>query len=95
MTFKRLKHLVIGGSAVAALALGSSAAAGAATAPSGSASTATGSVASARASTAPNTSVRGGSAGAMNHVRDGWIHDLYLTDHEHYVRHHQRLASDA
>jgi hypothetical protein len=92
---KRLKHLVMGGSALAALALGSSAVAGAATAPSGSASTATGAIASARTSAAPPTSARGGSAGAMNHVRDGWIHDLHLTDHEHYLRHHQRLASEA
>ena len=92
---KRLKHLVMGGSVLAALTLGSSAVAGAATAPSGSASTATGAIASAKASAAPPTSARGGSAGAMNHVRDGWIHDLYLTDHEHYLRHHQRLASEA
>jgi hypothetical protein len=47
----------------------------------------------AKASAAPLPSVRGGSAGAMNHVRDSWIHDLYLTDREQYVRHHERLAS--
>jgi hypothetical protein len=47
----------------------------------------------AKASAAPLTRVRGGSVGAMHHVRDRWIHDLYLTDHQQYVRHHQRLAS--
>jgi hypothetical protein len=49
--------------------------------------------ATAKASVAPLATARGGSAGAMHHVRDSWIHDLYLTDHERYVRHHQRLAS--
>lgn len=49
--------------------------------------------AAARATAAPPASGRGGSAGGMHHVRDSWIHDLYLTDHEQYVRHHQRLAS--
>ena len=49
--------------------------------------------AAAKVTTAPLTSGRGGSAGAMNHVRDRWIHDLYLTDHEQYVKHHERLAS--
>jgi hypothetical protein len=49
--------------------------------------------AEATASAAPLATVRGGSAGAMHHVRDSWIHDLHLTDHEQYVRHHQRLAS--
>jgi hypothetical protein len=33
----------------------------------------------AKASAAPLTRVRGGSVGAMHHVRDGWIRDLYLT----------------
>jgi hypothetical protein len=46
-----------------------------------------------RAIAAPLASGRGGSAGAMNHVRDSWIQDLYLTDHEQYVRHHERLSS--
>jgi hypothetical protein len=111
MTQKRLKQLVIGGAALAALALGSSASAGAAAAASGSASTTatpqassngvppasltstltpgpaahesaektiTGYAAS-KASAVPLTRVRGGSAGAMHHVRDGWIRDLYLT----------------
>ena len=92
---KRLKQLVIAGAVSAALALGGSALAGAATVASGSSSTATGDIPSATASAAPLTSVHGGSVGAMNHVRDSWIHDLYLTDHEQYVRHHQRLASGA
>ncbi len=48
----------------------------------------------AKAGAAPSTRVRGGgSVDAMHHVRDTWIHDLYLTDHQQYVRHHQRLAS--
>ena len=49
----------------------------------------------AKAGAAPLTRVRRGSVGAMHHVRDSWIHDLYLTDHQQYVRHHQRLASQA
>jgi hypothetical protein len=50
--------------------------------------------AAAKAIAAPLARGRGGSAGAMSHVRDSWIHDLYLTDHEQYVRHHERLASE-
>lgn len=83
MISKRLKQLVLGGAALAALAFGASASAGAA-ASTGSSSS---------AAVATNATVRGGSVGAMNHVRDGWIHDLYLTDHEHYLRHHERLGS--
>jgi hypothetical protein len=49
--------------------------------------------AASKVSAAPLTVGRGGSVGAMHHVRDSWIRDLYLTDHEQYVRHHQRLAS--
>lgn len=90
---KPLKRLVIGGAALAALSLGGPALAGAAAAASGSSSTATGDVPSAKASAAPLASVRGGSVRVMNHVRDSWIHELSLTDHERYVRHHQRLAS--
>jgi hypothetical protein len=48
----------------------------------------------AKASAAPLARGRGGSAAAISHVRDSWIHDLYLTDHEQYVRHHERLASE-
>jgi hypothetical protein len=46
-----------------------------------------------KATAAPLVNGRGGSIGAMHHVRDGWIHDQYLTDHEEYLRHHARLAS--
>ena len=49
----------------------------------------------AKASDAPLTRVRGGSVGAMHPVRDSWIHDVYLTDHEQYIRHHQRLRGQA
>jgi hypothetical protein len=84
MISKRLKQLVLGSAALAALAFGGSASAGAATS--------TGD-AGAKISAAPLASVRGGSAGAMNHVPDSRIHDLYLTDHEQYLRHHERLAS--
>jgi hypothetical protein len=85
MILKRLKQLVIGGAVLAALAVGSSATAGAATGSSGDAA--------ATASAAPLASGRGGSVGAMNHVRDRWIHDLYLTDREQYVAQYERLAS--
>ena len=51
--------------------------------------------AAAKVSATPLTMGRGGSVGAMHHVRDGWIRDQYLTDHEQYIRHHQRLASHA
>jgi hypothetical protein len=126
MMRKRLKQLVIGGAALAALALDGSASVGAATGSSGSSSptatlqasgggeppaltstrapgttahenaeTTVTADAAAKVSAAPLTRVRGGSVGAMYHVRDGWIRDLYLTDHEQYVRHHQRLASMA
>jgi hypothetical protein len=84
MMWKRLKQLVIGSAIVpAALAVGSSA----------SAEAATGNSSGQSSTVAPLVTERGGSAGAMNHVRDSWIHDLYLTDHEQYVRHHERLAS--
>jgi len=99
---KRLKQLVIGGAALAALTLGGSASAGAA---SGSGSSST--VVATRESTvktvtgdaAPKGSAaslgsgRSGSIRAMHHVRDSWIHDLYLTDHQQYLRHHERLGS--
>jgi hypothetical protein len=122
MISKRLKELVLGSAALAALACGGSASAAAATS-TGSSSSATIATpqkssdggprpgfssthasetathvsaattvtadAGAKISAAPPASVRGGSVGAMNHVRDSWIHDLYLTDHEH----HDRLAS--
>ncbi|HME01701.1 MAG TPA: hypothetical protein VKG38_01550 [Solirubrobacteraceae bacterium] len=99
MTLKRLKQLVIGGPVLVALALGGSASAGAATAhaPRPSAHDITEKTLTAdpaaKASAAPLVSGRGRPADAMSHIRDSWIHDLYLTDHEQYVRHHERLAS--
>jgi len=81
MTQKRLKRFAIGGAVLAALALGGSASAGAATpsvaARANAAETVTGYVPS-KASAAPLTRVRGGSAGALHHVRDGWIRELHL-----------------
>lgn len=47
------------------------------------------------ASAHPLTRVRSGSVGTRHHTRDDGIHDPYLTDHQQYVRHHQRLASQA
>jgi hypothetical protein len=98
MTRKRIKHLVIGGAALAALALGSSASAGAATDSSSSSPTIATVQASSNAGppaylTSTRTRVRGGSVGALHHVRDGWIHDLYLTDHQQYTRHPERKLS--
>jgi hypothetical protein len=97
MVSKRLKQLAIGGAVVAALALGSSASAGAATASSSASSSTLATQQEAdretpRASTAVRASAREGSVGAMHHVRDGWVHELYLTDHEHYLRHHAALS---
>jgi hypothetical protein len=100
MMLKRLKQLVIGGATLAALALGSSATAGAAAGTSGSPSASTTlqeavtADPGAKANAAPLASVGVGWVGAVNHVRDRWIHDLYLTDHELYIRHHERLASE-
>jgi hypothetical protein len=87
MMLKRLKQLVIGGAALGALVLGSSAVTGAAAGGTGSSSTTT--TLQARAA-APASA---GSTSAMDHVRDGRIGDPHLTDHELYVRHHQRLAT--
>ena len=107
MMSKPLTQLVPGGAVLAALALGGSASGEAATPSSGSSSTTATLEASgrgglpapssdaAKASAVRLTTARGGSAGAMHHIHDGWIRDLYLTDHEHYVRHHKRLASVA
>ena len=100
MTQKRLKQLVIGGAVLAALALGSSASAGAATDSSGSSSTMATLQASSNAGppaspTFTRTRVRGGSTGAMHHVRDSWIHDLYLTDPQQYVRPTRVVAAHA
>jgi hypothetical protein len=96
MNQKRLKQLVIAGAVLTALVLDSSASARAATDGSGSSSTTTVAAdTAAKASAAPLTVNRGGSVRATHGVRDNWIRDLYLTDHEQYVRHHQRLASQA
>jgi hypothetical protein len=96
MILKRLKQLVIGSAVLpAALAVGSSASAEAATVNSSGPSSTLATVqesSSAKAGAVGLAAARGGSA--MSHVRDSWIHDLYLTDHEHYVRHHERLASE-
>jgi hypothetical protein len=97
---KRLKQLVIGAATLAALAMGSAPTAGAARGTSGSSSTAAtlkkavAGDSPTRASAAPSADVGVGSVRALNHIRDGWIHDVYLTDHELYVRHHERLASE-
>jgi hypothetical protein len=48
---------------------------------------------SARVSAAPLASAHGGSVGATSHLRNSGIRRRCLTDHELYVRHHQRLAS--
>jgi hypothetical protein len=90
MMLKRLNHLVIGGAAVTALALGGSAIAGAATGSSGSPSTTAilqessgeGRIPAFTSPNAPGTAVH---ANAEKTVT--------LTDHEQYVKHHQRLAS--
>ncbi|MGO9488696.1 MAG: hypothetical protein ACLQBB_06680 [Solirubrobacteraceae bacterium] len=82
MISKRPKQFVIGGAVLTALAIGGSAGAGAAAASSG-----------VNATAATVAGRGGGSVGAMHHVRDRWIHELYLTDHEQHVRHHQRFAS--
>jgi len=91
MALKRLKQIVLGGAALAALALGSSAVTGAAAGSTGSSSTTT----TLHARAAAPASACAGTTGALNHVRDGRIGDPHLTDHELYVRHHQRLATPA
>jgi len=92
MMLKRLKQVVIGSAAVAALALGGSVIAGAATGSSGSPSnTATmlgssggGPTPALASPNAPGTAAHANAAKTVT-----------LTDHELYVRHHQRLASRA
>jgi hypothetical protein len=97
MTLKRLKQLVIGGAVVVGLALGAPAVAGAAAGMAGSPSPAV-TVQAGKGGQPLNAgatvlaSVRGGSTGATNHARDGSIPHVHLSDHEQYVRHHQRLA---
>jgi hypothetical protein len=89
MIRKRLKQLVIGGAALGALVLGGSAITGAAAGSTGSSSATT----ALHATAAVPASVGGATTSAMNHVRDARIGDPDLTDHELYVRHHQRLAT--
>ncbi len=91
MTPKRLIQPTIGAAIVAAVALGGSAFAGAASAASGPSSPAVAAGPSAGAAAAPLTGR--GSATAPIPRHDGLLHDRYLTDHERYVRHLQRLAS--
>ena len=91
MALKRLKQLVIGVAALAALALGSSAVTGAAAGSTGSSSTTT----TLQASASAPANAGGGTTGAISHVRAGRIGDPQLTDHELYVRHYQRLATPA
>lgn len=98
MVLKQLKRLVIGGAALVALAVGGSASARAATGTSGSSSAAAmpqEALAADGAARAGAASVRGGSVGALNHVRDSWVHELYLTDRELNVGHRRRRASRA
>ena len=88
MVLKRLKRLVIGGAALAALALGGSATAGAATGSSnGSSST----------MATPQGSGSGGSGASVTsiHAPAAALTDQSLTDHEQYVRHHARLAAQS
>jgi hypothetical protein len=89
MAPKRLKQLAVGGAASAALALASPAVSGAAAASTGS-SAATPTL---NALAAAPAGVVASTSGALNHARDDRIGDPQLTDHELYVRHHQRLAS--
>lgn len=94
MTSKRLLQPMIGVAALAAVALGGSALAEAATTANTPASV-TAAVPPSGARTAPLTSLGGGSPPASSRVRNGRRPDRDLTDHERYVRHHQRLASIA
>jgi len=88
MMLKRPKQLVIRGAAVAALVLGGSAIAGAATGSSSSPSTPATLNGSGGgptvAFTSPNT--------PETTVHANTEKTVALTDHERYVRHHQRLA---
>lgn len=92
MTSKRLLQPMVGVAALAAVALGGSAVAEAAASANAPAS-ATEAVPPSGTATAPLTSRGAGSAPASSRVRDGHLRDPYLTDHERYVRHHQRLGS--
>jgi hypothetical protein len=90
---KRLKQLAIGGAALVALALGSSAIASAATASTGLSSTTATPQASGAVPTPRFTPADAPARAAHDNVERTPIRDLRGTDHERYVRHHQRLAS--
>lgn len=91
MATKRLIQPTIGAAVLAAVALGGSAFAGVASAAGGPSSSAT--AAGPSAGAGPTPPARLGSATATSPPHDGLLHAPYLTDHERYVRHHQRLAS--
>ena len=96
MMQKRLRQLVIGGVVPAALAVGGSASAGAATGNGGAQWPAASLRAGhrvAEASVAAPTGLCPASVGAANRVCERASRELRLTDHEQYVRHHQRLAA--
>ncbi len=92
MTSKRLLQPMIGVAALAAVALGGSAVAEAATTANAPAS-ATEAAPPSAIGAVPPSRLADGSAAARTRVRDGRLPDPYLTDHERYVRHHQRLGS--
>jgi hypothetical protein len=96
MMQKRLKLLVIGGVVPVALDVSGSPSAGAATGNGGSLSsvaTLHTSRPAAEAGAATRLGVQGGAGGTANPLRDRPTRELWLTDHEQYVRHHQRLAT--
>ena len=93
MTPKRLKQPTIGAAVLAAVALGGSAFAAAATAASAPPSPAAAAVPSSAAAAAPLTAVGGGSGPRGAVCPTVSSREVYLTDHERYVRHHRRLAS--
>ena len=98
MMQKRLRRLVIGGVVPAALAVGSVPSAGAGTGNGGSSSPAANLQVghpAAKTSAPALAGVRGGSVGAENRLCETATRELCLTDHEQYVRHHQRLATPA
>jgi hypothetical protein len=96
MMQKRLRQLLVGGVVPAALAVAGSAGAGAATGhggPSPPAATRQAAHRVGRTSSAGRAALRDGAVGAANRLRERVTPELSLTDHEQYVRHHQRLAS--
>ena len=89
MMLKRLQQFLIGGAAVVALALGGSAIAGTAAGRSGSPSTTAAMQGSSGGGPTPALASPNapGTAAHSNATKT-----VTLTDHELYVRHHQRLA---